>query len=340
MTHNPVREFSDTFSLDALRRAHLEPLGPQPSTAAIDSEEQAWDVHVSRRLLGDAMPVEAMPSQSPQPPPAVSASARMGLRASIAGLAGAIATMLVMAFASGPTTATPEPTPLPAATLAMSEVEPHPVEGDLELAAPMVRPTHARVTIPDVPAQPSSPPTLQDDGPVPSEESVTEPASSKTRTSGKRAVAKPRPAPKPTAKPTASTRRPSNTASRSPGSLSADCILDPARCGMESEWSASSPPASKSSASLPNKLSSTAIRRGLQTVKANARVCGDIHAAPAGTKVTVKLSLRGSSGKVHSATPQAPHNDALGRCVAASLSKASFDRFAAPSMGVLYSVRM
>jgi hypothetical protein len=122
--------------------------------------------------------------------------------------------------------------------------------------------------------------------------------------------------------------------------LSVDCILDPASCGRGSTATPTKPKTSPPTASRPDKLSSTQIKNALAKPKSQSRTCGEIHAAPAGTKVTVRLSVDGSTGRVISAKPQAPNANALGSCVADKLSDATFPRFASPAMGILYSVRM
>ena len=52
----------------------------------------------------------------------------------------------------------------------------------------------------------------------------------------------------------------------------------------------------------------------------------------------MKLSIEGDSGKVMSAEPKAPHNNALGQCVADKLSKATFPRFLSAQQGTDFPV--
>lgn len=120
----------------------------------------------------------------------------------------------------------------------------------------------------------------------------------------------------------------------------AECILDPSRCDDAPQAPRSSERPSTPSPSLPDKLGTSQIRNSLARVKTDAQACSLAHDVPAGTRVRVKLSIEGPTGSVTSATPHAPHDGPLGRCVAHALSRASFPEFSSPSMGVLYSVRM
>jgi hypothetical protein len=92
---------------------------------------------------------------------------------------------------------------------------------------------------------------------------------------------------------------------------------------------------------LPEKLTTTDIKSGVNAVKGAAKACGSKHGAKPGTKVSVKLSIAGSSGTVSSASAQSPHNGTpLGNCVAAALKKATFKKFQKSSIGVVYPIRL
>ncbi len=52
----------------------------------------------------------------------------------------------------------------------------------------------------------------------------------------------------------------------------------------------------------------------------------------------MKLSIEGDSGKVMSAEPAAPHNNALGQCVADQLAKTKFPRFVSAQQGTTFPV--
>lgn len=125
--------------------------------------------------------------------------------------------------------------------------------------------------------------------------------------------------------------------------LTADCILGLADCGGASKPKPPEPstPRSKPGAvDLPAKLTQAQIRGGLTPRKSAAKRCGSAHPAAAGEEVRVRLSI-GGSGKVASATAQGDHaGTSLGACVASALAEATFPRFADPSMGVLFTVRM
>jgi hypothetical protein len=143
-------------------------------------------------------------------------------------------------------------------------------------------------------------------------------ASTKPRTP----VTKPQPKPKPKA------------------NLSVDCILDPASCGRGQASTMPAAPSSKPSEALPTKLGSSQIKAALASAKREARTCREMHGARTGTKVSVRLSIDGKTGRVTSAKPRAPHTNALGACVANKLATATFPRFTNSAMGVVYSVRM
>jgi hypothetical protein len=125
----------------------------------------------------------------------------------------------------------------------------------------------------------------------------------------------------------------------------ADCILDPTRCGdtggaRPAPTGPKPTPAPASPAEdLPDKLSTHALRQGLAAAKPAAKQCGPRLGAAPGTKIAIKLSIAGATGRVVSATPQgAEAGTALGRCVANALSEAEFPRFSAQRQGVVYPV--
>jgi hypothetical protein len=92
-------------------------------------------------------------------------------------------------------------------------------------------------------------------------------------------------------------------------------------------------------ASLPDKLSESTIRKSLTKGKNKAKSqCGAAHGAEPNEVVRVKLSIEGSSGKVIEAEPLAPHNNALGQCVADILSDTTFPRFTSPQQGTTFPV--
>ena len=131
--------------------------------------------------------------------------------------------------------------------------------------------------------------------------------------------------------------------------MGADCILDPAACGVTpgSKPGPTPKPKQATSARAPDQpsgrttLAPVDVRTAIAPVKSAAKACGLTHGAASGEKVGIKLSIDGQSGRVTQATPQSPHgSDALGRCVAGALRGARFPTFAKPSMGLLYRVTM
>jgi len=91
-------------------------------------------------------------------------------------------------------------------------------------------------------------------------------------------------------------------------------------------------------ATLPDKLSNRQLSKALGKKKNKAKSsCSQNGAAP-GEVVHVKLSIEGSSGKVLTAEPQAPHNNALGNCVADVLKQTTFPRFTSAQQGTTYPV--
>ena len=136
----------------------------------------------------------------------------------------------------------------------------------------------------------------------------------------------------------------SSKASSSSGrpSIPVECVLDPSRCdGTSKTGAGSSTPAPAGPAKRPEKLSVAQLKSALSSTKAQARRCGPEHGVDPGTRVRVKLSIEGASGRVVSATAEGAHaGTSLGRCVANALSRTEFPRFGAKRMGTLYSVRM
>lgn len=127
-------------------------------------------------------------------------------------------------------------------------------------------------------------------------------------------------------------KQPASRAAREPNAeLDVDCILDPtlSKCmkGTDSD--------------LPDTLTTTEVKQGVQPVKAQARACGPTHEAAAGETVAIKLSVAGATGRVTSAVAQSPHRGtALGQCVADALANARFRRFRNASLGIVYPVSM
>jgi len=133
-------------------------------------------------------------------------------------------------------------------------------------------------------------------------------------------------------------KAPAKSASDAHDPMSADCLLNPAKCKVPKSAPVKEAPA-KPSVSLPEKLSTSALKAGISGAKDRAeRVCEDL--ASSGDKVQVRLSIRGTSGSVASALTQgAAASTKLGACVARELAKSTFDRFTAPQQGLIATVR-
>ncbi len=329
----PAREDSHAFSLDALAAREAAQRNT-PAQAADDSGVidldalrgmTTTDDMVTSRLV--PVPVETPPPRSNTPRWAV---ATLGL---LAGAVVALTTMVALGVPHG-TTATQDPadTPTMAAALTAPDTA-H--EHRLQLEA---------AVIPHVEAPAEAPP---EDAPSAEPEPVATKLVKRASTARSKPKAKTAPTAKSTAKPKstppkatapASTPKPKAEAQGN-DDVSVSCILDPASCGRGGKPKSTKPAQTAPAGNLPDKLSASQIRNALTGPKAKAKQCGDMHAAPSGTTVKVKLSVAGS-GEVRSATPLAPHANGLGRCVANALDDATFDRFAAPVMGVVYSVRL
>lgn len=319
---SPAREDSHTFSLEALR-ARETAWTPRTAQAADDSGVIDLDALRGAVTLADPMATTRLLPPPAEPAPASRPTPRWAV--ATVGLLGGAVVALAAVVGVGLEERTPaiqDPAPRPTMAIAASVADMGP---ELETKAPSPAPVVAEAPVdpaPEVEAAPAPPPE--------------KPAKTSSRRSSKKARSKSKPAAKTRAasKPKAApTPKP-----KADDDLSVNCILDPASCGRGGKKAPSAKPKAPAS-NLPEKLSSSQIRKALTGPKARAKQCADMHAAPAGTTVKVKLSIAGS-GEVRSATPQAPHVNGLGRCVANALGTAQFDAFAKPAMGVVYSVRL
>lgn len=135
----------------------------------------------------------------------------------------------------------------------------------------------------------------------------------------------------------------------SDGNIDVDCLLDPnlPKCkksgGRKPKKSGGGGAAPKASAdpNLPQSLTQAQLLGGLRLAKTRAKGCGKKNGAAAGTRVRVRMSISGSTGKVTSAVPQGEHvGTPLGKCVAAAASKATFPKFKKSSQGLQYNFKM
>lgn len=322
----PPREDSHAFSLEALA-AREAARRNAPAQAADDSGVIDLDALRGTGSLADDMVTQRLVPVPAAPAPAPERNTPRWALATLGVLGGAVVTLATMVAVGVPhgTPATQDPSDPPTMAAASLTAPDTAHEHRLEIEGAI---------IPD--AKPAAP------APVATEAPTAEPVAAKRSTRTKRsskAKSKAKSSSKPkVSAPKTSTPAPA-PAPKAKDDLSVSCIIDPASCGRGSKPTKPKAAPSAPAGNLPDKLSAAQIRKALSGPKAKAKQCGDMHAAPAGTKVKVKLSVAGS-GDVRSATPLAPHSNSLGRCVANALEGAKFDRFAAPAMGVVYSVRL
>ncbi|MEM6291376.1 MAG: hypothetical protein AAGA54_08935 [Myxococcota bacterium] len=332
----PTSESSHTFSLEALRARVEAAQTPAPAMAADDSgviDLRALRDADSTATLGGGTSLLSAASRlvtpaEPLPLPPPSRAPRWAV-ATVGLLTGAVAALALMALGPHATPEVEDPASEP--SMAAVTMEPVTTEGDAEMMPAQDMPEDVAADLEAAPFEPEGPPMPEADAPAPTKVAAATKRRSTSKSKSK-SKAKAKSSPKAPAAPAPTTKAPAKS-----GDLSVDCILDPASCGRGG--STKKAPTKKPSVSLPEKLSSTQIRTALAGPKAKAKQCRATHGADAGTTVKVKLSIAGS-GKVRTATPQAPHANALGRCVADALSTADFDAFAKPAMGVVYSVRL
>jgi hypothetical protein len=130
------------------------------------------------------------------------------------------------------------------------------------------------------------------------------------------------------------------------GDVSLECVLDPKLPGCGGKASAPPPTVETRKPaivdpSLPETLSTTALRNGIAGVKGIAKTCGSKHGGAVGEKVKIKLSIVGATGAVESTAAEGAHRGtALGNCVAAALKKASFPHFRKPVIGLEYTITL
>jgi hypothetical protein len=299
-----ITDDSTTFSLAALAEAELRrscPPCPDPSSSGIVVLEdlRGHRTRPTYQLVDPTKTDRAAKEHAIDRPWVQAGVIAMGMAAS------AVVGVFAFAVQNMTPTVAIEHKARPAATLALHHAEP-----TLATAEAVLRSNHRAQRVLEIPTR----------------EEVTAEAEANEDEAPPRATpapARPRPAqatparprPAPTPAPAATPARPSTP------TLSADCILDPSRCG-------------------PERLTSAQVRTGLQQVVPAAKLCAAAHGAATGTRVPVRLSIDGATGSVRSATPQAPHQDALGRCVANELGNASFPAFTQSSMGVVYTVTL
>lgn len=284
-------------------------------------------------LRADPPPLSLSPPEGSSPT-ARHAASRWPLVGVLSAAAASLTMVALAAIARpAPTVVVQQPTAPLAPELAMHEAPQPEVRTAVEHEqheATRRRPTRAKASKDD--ASKSS---------EPAEETTTEPVPS-TSTSPSKATASRTKSPRSTSKRSASSKSTTKPEASPPSSIAIECVLDPSRCTASgTPKTATGSSSSTSTKAPPAKLSASQLKAALASTKADARRCGTQHGADPGTRVQVKLSIEGSSGRVVSATPQGDHaSGSLGRCVAQALSQTQFPRFGSARMGTLYSVRM
>ena len=143
-------------------------------------------------------------------------------------------------------------------------------------------------------------------------------------------------------KTSAKTKTNSKTSVPKDRSIPVECVLNPASCTKTGQPRTTPGHTTPKATDKPSsKLSNAQLKKALASTKADARRCGPEHGVDSGTRVAVKLSIEGRTGKVISALAQGDHaRSSLGRCVAGALSRTEFPEFSSPRMGMVYTVRM
>ncbi|PRP97689.1 hypothetical protein ENSA5_31960 [Enhygromyxa salina] len=120
-----------------------------------------------------------------------------------------------------------------------------------------------------------------------------------------------------------------------------DCLLNPDMPKCQSGAAPKPKEQEVLAPKVPDKLSTSQLRSGMNKIKSAAKKCGGQHGVPPGTKVKVKVSIEGSTGTVSSVAAKGEHaGTPLGSCVEAAVKQATFDVFKKPSMGIDYSLSM
>ncbi len=120
-----------------------------------------------------------------------------------------------------------------------------------------------------------------------------------------------------------------------------DCLLNPDLAKCQSNSGTTKPDDKVLAPKLPEKLGSAELKKGFSKIKTKAKACGASNGAAPGTKVKVRVSIEGASGKV---TKVEVKGDAagtpLGKCIEGVVKAAVFDPFKKPAMGLDYSLMM
>lgn len=125
------------------------------------------------------------------------------------------------------------------------------------------------------------------------------------------------------------------------GAIPIECVIDPSKCSRTGKKKTGDDGGETSTKGLPASPSSSQIRSAMSEVKPQAKACRSSNGGKSGEKVRVKLSVKGSTGKITSANALDDHaGTALGRCVANALGKATLPRFSKPQVGVVYAVTL
>ncbi|MCH9686495.1 MAG: hypothetical protein K0V04_33995 [Deltaproteobacteria bacterium] len=287
------------------------------SSVALPSFNSPWAYQDTRRPAATPAAMAAVPARAPAP---LSTDNRP-LYAMIIGLSVAVASLGVYILFHEPPRVVMKAAATPAPRVTTEAEPPPPSRG--EGAATLVAAA--------VPA-PADEPALAEAKEAPA--AAEAPTVEATRKPGRTRSPRGR-TPKPRPTPTKPRRE-----SKGDGTVPIECVLHPEskQCGG---GGTKTPTPDDPSKPLPASPSAAATRAAMAKVKSNAKKCGPRHGASSGDKVKVKLSVVGKTGVVDSANAiDAYAGTALGRCVAAALSKAKLPRFSKPRAGIVYSVRM
>lgn len=113
-----------------------------------------------------------------------------------------------------------------------------------------------------------------------------------------------------------------------------DCILDPRLCHPAK---AAAPPDDD----LPETLGTAEIKRGLDGIKAQTRLCAAAHDGVPTQRVKVKFSIAGATGTVTMAIILEPELSAgLKHCIVKAVRGAIFPRFRKESLGVVFPLTL
>jgi hypothetical protein len=121
------------------------------------------------------------------------------------------------------------------------------------------------------------------------------------------------------------------------GGKEVDCLLDPTLPGCGGKPKTEQAKEETGDAALPEKLGQDALRAGFEAVKPAAKECGRMNNVAPGTKVKVKVSIEGATGRILKASALGEYEGtSVGRCVEVAVKAATFDKFGGQQMGITW----